>query len=491
MIVRRFFDTKLAQTSYLIGCGRKGSAIVIDPNRDVEQYVRAADDEGVRITHVTETHIHADFVSGARELTARTGATLYLSDEGDANWKYTYAAEAGAVLIRDGDHIMVGNVRIDVVHTPGHTPEHVSFLVTDTAAADQPIAIATGDFVFVGDVGRPDLLERAAKIQGTMEQAARTLFASLERFKESPDWLQIWPGHGAGSACGKALSAVPHSTVGYERRINWAFQYTDEEAFVTAVLSGQPEPPRYFAEMKRINKEGPRLLNGLRRPERLPVARLEAALRSGATVLDTRAAADYARAHIPGTINIPLNSAFTTWAGWLLPYDREFYLMVDDQVGSKIDEAVRDLAMIGLDRIGGYFGADAVEAWRASGLETGRVPQISAGDVLVRMSAGEVTLLDVRGRSEWEAGRIPGAANIPVGYLQDRLQEISNDRPVVVYCQSGARSAIAASVLRAHGLKNVMNLTGGFRDWQETAQPSATPRDPGLPRHPLDAAQVP
>ncbi|MGI9077370.1 MAG: MBL fold metallo-hydrolase, partial [Gemmatimonadaceae bacterium] len=194
MIVRRFYDTKLAQTSYLIGCGRTGSAVVIDPNRDVEQYLRAAGAEGVRITHGTETHIHADFVSGARELAQRAGATLYFSDEGDRNWKYAYANEAGAELVKNGDSFKVGNVKIDVAHTPGHTPEHVSFLITDTAAADEPIGIVTGDFVFVGDVGRPDLLEKAAKVEGTMEQAARTLFRSLQKFKQHPDWLQIWPG---------------------------------------------------------------------------------------------------------------------------------------------------------------------------------------------------------------------------------------------------------------------------------------------------------
>ena len=470
MIVRRFFDAKLAQTSYLIGCGRTGSAIVIDPNRDVEQYVRAADAEGVRITHVSETHIHADFISGARELAARTGATLYLSDEGDANWKYAYAADAGAVLIRGGDQFTVGNVKIDVVHTPGHTPEHVSFLVTDTAAADQPIAIVTGDFVFVGDVGRPDLLEKAAKIEGTMEQAARTLFRSLERFKGYPDWLQVWPGHGAGSACGKGLSAVPHSTVGYERRFNWALRHTNENAFVHDVLAGQPEPPKYFAEMKRINKEGPRVLQGFRRPERLALPQLAAALPSGAVVVDTRHSADYASRHIPGTINIPLNAAFTTWAGWLVPYNREFYLIVHEQCGHCIDEAVRSLAMIGLDRVGGYFGDGLVESWFAAGHERGRVPQITSADLAERLHRGEVHVVDVRGRTEWEAGHIPGVPNIPVGYLSDHLSEIPRDRPVVVHCQSGGRSAIAASVLHAHGHTNVINLAGGFAEWEQSGR---------------------
>ena len=247
MILKHFYEEKLAQASYLIGCVSTGEALVGDPNRDVEQYIKAAETEGLRITHVTETHIHADFVSGSRELAARTGATLYLSDEGDENWKYAFAEEAGAVLLRDGDTLMVGNIRIEVLHTPGHTPEHLIFLVTDTAEADKPMGAITGDFVFVGDVGRPDLLEKAAGVEGSTDAAARTLFRSLEKFKEQPDYLQVWPGHGAGSACGKRLSSVPQSTVGYERMFNWAFSIEDEDEFVRTVLAEQPEPPKYFA----------------------------------------------------------------------------------------------------------------------------------------------------------------------------------------------------------------------------------------------------
>ena len=471
MIVKRFYDTKLAQTSYLIGCGRTGSAIVIDPNRDVEQYVRMAAAEGVKITHVTETHIHADFVSGARELAERTGATLYLSDEGDTEWKYAYAETDRAVLLKDGHTIMVGNVKLDVVHTPGHTPEHLSFLVTDTAAATEPIAIVTGDFVFVGDIGRPDLLERAAGVQGSMEQAARTLYHSLKKFKRYPDWLQIWPGHGAGSACGKGLSAVPHSTVGYERRFNWAFEHVAEHPFVAAVLDGQPEAPKYFAEMKRINKQGPRILHGFHRPDRLPVTRLDDVLHSGAFVVDTRHAADFAAGHLPGTINIPLNKSFNTWAGWLLPFDRDFYLIINDECQHCVDESVRDLAMIGLDRVAGYFGSEVVEAWATSGHELSTVPQITVGELAERLSAGEVSAVDVRRRAEWESGHVPGVENIPIGYLTDRLDELPRDVPLVVHCQSGARSAIAASVLRARGLTNVVNLRGGITEWRSAGHP--------------------
>ena len=471
MIVKRLYDAKLAQTSYLIGCGRMGTAIVIDPNRDAEQYIRLAETEGVKITHVTETHIHADFVSGARELADRTGATLYLSDEGDANWKYAYAKDARAVLVTDGDVINVGNIVVEVVHTPGHTPEHISFLITDTAAADEAIAIVTGDFVFVGDVGRPDLLEKAAKVEGTMEQAARTLYHSLKKFRQYPDWLQVWPGHGAGSACGKGLSAVPHSTVGYEKRFNWAFGVHDEAEFVQMVLAGQPEPPKYFAEMKRINKEGPRVLHGFGRPERLPASRLDDLLESGAIVIDTRHAADFARGHVPGTINIALNKSFNTWAGWLVPFDRDFYLIITDQCTHCVDESVRDLAMIGLDRVTGYFGSEVVDQWAERGRELASIPQITVNELDQRVRDGDVTVLDVRGHAEWEAGHLPGVKNISLGFLSDRLEEIPRDRPLVVHCQSGARSAIATSVLRAKGFSNVVNLTGGFAAWQDAGHP--------------------
>ena len=472
MILKRFYDDKLAQASYLIGCAATGEALVVDPNRDVNEYIRVAESEGVRITHVTETHIHADFVSGSRELASRTGAQIHLSDEGDENWKYTFAEEDGAVLLKDGDSFKVGNVRIEAVHTPGHTPEHLSFLVTDTAAADKPIGILTGDFVFVGDVGRPDLLEKAANVQGTMEAGARTLFRSLEKFKQYPDYLQIFPGHGAGSACGKGISSVPNSTVGYERMFNWAFSYENEDEFVQAVLAGQPEPPKYFAQMKKINKEGPRILGGFKRPQRLAENRLEKLLNEGALVIDTRHAADYAQGHIPGTINIALNRSFNTWAGWLIPYDQDFHLIVEDSCAHCVDEAVKDLAMIGLDKIAGYFGTEVIDTWTNYGRTLDTVPQITSKELAEQLRSGDVAVLDVRGRAEWEAGHLPGVENIPVGYLADRLDEIPRDKPLVVHCQGGTRSAIAASLLRSKGLDNVINLGGGYADWQAAGNPT-------------------
>ncbi|HWE42904.1 MAG TPA: rhodanese-like domain-containing protein [Gemmatimonadaceae bacterium] len=471
MLLKRFYDTGLAQASYLIGCSATGEAIVVDANRDVEQYLRAASDEGLRVTHVTETHIHADFVSGSRELAGRAGAKLLLSDEGGPGWRYAFAADSGATLLRDGDSFMVGNIRFDVLHTPGHTPEHLTFLVTDTPATDRPMGAITGDFVFVGDVGRPDLLERAANVAGTMRASAQALFRSLQRFKQLPDYLQLWPGHGAGSACGRALGAVPTSTLGYERIANWALRADDEDEFVAAVLAGQPEPPKYFAEMKRVNRDGPRLLGGFHRPDRLPSATLRELLARGAIVVDTRPATEYAARHAPGTINIPLNRSFTSWAGWLIPYDREFHLLVDGSCDECIDEAVRDLAMIGLDRVGGYFPSTVLDEWARAGGELGSVPQVGVEELAGRLRRREVVAVDVRGHAEWEAGHIPEVANIPVGYLGDRIAEIPRDRPVVMQCQSGARSAIAASLLRARGLTNVATLVGGFADWERAGLP--------------------
>jgi hydroxyacylglutathione hydrolase len=471
MLLKHIYDENLAQASYFIGCQATGDAIVVDPNRDVEQYERIAEEEEMRIVFVTETHIHADFVSGSRELAQRTGAQLLLSDEGDKDWKYLFAKQSGARLLKDGDVFHVGRLKLEVMHTPGHTPEHISFLVTDTPATDKPMGALTGDFVFVGDVGRPDLLEKAAKIAGTMEAGARTLFHSLQRFRQLPDYLQIWPGHGAGSACGKALGAVPQSTLGYEKIANWGLATDDESEFVAMVLAGQPEPPKYFAEMKRINKEGPPLLGGFRRPQQLGLSALEKRLAGGEIVVDTRRAVDYATAHIPGTINIPLNRSFNTHAGWLLPYDRDFSLILDAHNGAKLDEAVRDLAFIGLDSIAGYFDADVIEEWKAGGGALGTIERVDADEVQHRLAAGDATVIDVRGATEWEAGHLPGVANIPVGYIPDRLGEIPRDKPVIVHCQTGSRSAIAASVLRAQGFTGVANYTGGFVDWSRRNLP--------------------
>lgn len=470
MFLKRFYDAKLAQASYMVGCSATGEAMVVDPNRDCEQYVTAAAAEGLRITHVTETHIHADFVSGSRELSRRTGAALFLSAEGGTGWQYRFADEDKATLLRDGSSFSVGRVKVEAMHTPGHTPEHLSFMITDTAATDRPMGVFTGDFIFVGDVGRPDLLERAAGVEGTMEESARQLFASLQRFKLLPHWLQLWPGHGAGSACGKSLGAVPQTTLGYECLVNWGLVAGSREEFVRAVLEGQPAPPRYFAEMKRINRDGPRVLGGLLPPRAAQFEDLPALLDRRQLVVDTRPADRFAAGHIPGTINLPLNRSFTNWAGWLLPYDADFYVIVPHG-GRMLDEVVRDLAMIGLDRIAGWFGAEVVEAWESAGRPLQTVRQMGPAELEAEWRAGAVTVVDVRAPGEWEAGHLPGVVNIPLGELPERLAEIPADRPVVLHCQGGGRSSIAASLLQARGLADAVNLAGGFTAWRAAGLP--------------------
>ncbi len=472
MFLRRFYDEQLAQASYLLGCQTSGAALVVDANRDVEQYVVAAAAEGLQITHVTETHIHADFVSGSRELAERTGAQLLLSGEGGRDWQYGFAHASDARVLRDGDRFPVGAIRIEVMHTPGHTPEHLAFLVTDTAGADRPMAALTGDFLFVGDVGRPDLLERAAHVAGSMEASARDLFRSVQRAKSLPDYLQIWPGHGAGSACGKSLGAMPQSTLGYERLFNWALAPMDEDAFVAAVLSGQPEPPRYFAVMKRINRDGPRLLGGLPHPEQMGPSRLSVALAEGAPVLDTRHATDFAAGHVPGTLNIPFGRSFSTWAGSLLPYDRPFFLIVeDDDAAALAARAARALALIGLDHAAGYFGASALTDWKVAGRPSESVPMVSAVELQRRMARGGLTVIDVREASEWDSGHLPGARWIPLASLTERLADLPRDGSIVVQCQGGSRSAIAASLLLAEGRRDVVNFAGGFAEWLRAGLP--------------------
>ncbi|HVH40251.1 MAG TPA: MBL fold metallo-hydrolase [Gemmatimonadaceae bacterium] len=485
MILKRFYDEGLAQASYLIGCAVTGEAIVVDPNRDIAQYRAAADAEKLRITHVTETHIHADFVSGTRELAKETGAREYLSAEGGSDWQYAFAEEDGAQLLRDGDVIMVGNIRLEVMHTPGHTPEHISFLVTDTAGASEPMGILSGDFVFVGDVGRPDLLERAAKVANTMEAGARQLFRSLERFRALPDWIQVWPGHGAGSACGKSLGAVPTSTVGYEKRYNWAVGTVDEALFVEMVLAGQPDPPKYFAEMKRINRDGPRVLGGFPKPPREGRESLKRAIdlgaraaatgadtgpRARAAVVDTRTAVEFGKAHVPGTLNIPLNKSFSTWAGWLVPYDVDIHLIADDEAAA--GRAVRELAMIGLDRVTTWYDPTVIEEWRKSGARLGTIKKTDVGELATR--DGDVTILDVRNTPEWSAGHVPGAIHIPVGQLSERLAELPRDKPLIIHCQGGGRSAIATSLLQTLGLTNAEDLKGGYNAWTAAGNEGVT-----------------
>ncbi|MCS6918421.1 MAG: MBL fold metallo-hydrolase, partial [Fimbriimonadales bacterium] len=333
MIFRQIYEDGLAQASYFFGCPATGEAMVIDPRRDIDIYLQLAQQTKLNIVAVGETHIHADFLSGARELAHATGATLYLSDEGDENWKYKGLEGFKVRLLKDGDEWLIGNVRVRAVHTPGHTPEHITFLIYDGKEEPDPIIAITGDFMFVGDLGRSDLLEEAAGIAGTAEPGARRLYQSLVKFIEQPDYLQIWPGHGAGSACGKALGALPASTLGYERRHAWwahAIANYDEQTFVNDLLADQPEAPTYFAVMKRLNRDGMPILGKLPEPPLLSPEAFQKALSEGAVLVDTRDKFAFAGGHIKGAINIPAGRLFSTWAGWLLPYDKPLILLAPE-----------------------------------------------------------------------------------------------------------------------------------------------------------------
>lgn len=366
MIFRRFYDDSLAQASYMIACERSSEALVVDPNMDIETYLRAARDERVRITGVTETHIHADFASGSRALAAATGAQLHVSGEGGDGWQYAFANEPGVNILHAGDEISIGNVGISVHHTPGHTPEHLTFVVTDRARSDVPVGALTGDFIFVGDVGRPDLLERAAGQAGTMQSSAASLYASIQAFKRLPDHLQIWPGHGAGSACGKAMSSAAQSTLGYERVANWALAPMSESDFIDRVLDGQPPAPPYFGAMKARNRDA-----GV--PRKLELTRV----------------------------------------------------LTSDEV---------------------------------AGLGT----------------ESDALIIDVRNDDEWNRGHIPNAVLIPLPTLHQRLDEIPRDRAVILQCQRGSRSAVAAATLDAFGYDDVHELKGGMSAWESAGHPVAS-----------------
>lgn len=461
MFFRRISNDHLFQSGYLIGCQANGTALVIDPTRVIEPYLAVARQEGLEIVAIADTHIHADYVSGIRELAAATGARMYLSGAGTPDWQYGFRGESNVTLLGDGDTITIGNIRVVAKHTPGHTPEHLSFLVTDGAAAEEPMGIVTGDFVFVGDVGRPDLLERAAHMADTAEAGARQLFRSLQWFKTLPDHLQVWPGHGAGSACGKGLGAVPQTTVGYERRYNWALGTDDEALFVRQVLAGQPEPPGYFGRMKVINRDGPPVLGHLPAPVPLTTDALVKLAAEAGVVVDTRPAGEFAAGHLPGSLNLPLTKSFTSYAGSVLPYDRPLAFILADAGVEAVRSLVESLVVIGFEQLVGVAQASVI-AELAGRLDV--TPSDEIGSLRSQQS-GDVVVLDVRNRPEWDAGHIPGARLIPLPELTGRLDELPKDAKIRVHCQSGARSAVAASVLRANGFTDVTDLSGGFASW--------------------------
>jgi hydroxyacylglutathione hydrolase len=467
MLFKRFYDENLAQASYLIACERTREAVVIDPNIDVAQYTRAAGADRLRIAHVTETHIHADFISAGHALAEVTGAALHLSAEGGEKWGYVSDAVSRAHALRNGSEITLGSVRLRALHTPGHTPEHLAFLVSDLSRGEQITGAFTGDFIFVGDVGRPDLLERAAGATGTTEAAARQLYYSIREFLRLPDFVQIWPGHGAGSACGKSLGAMPQSTLGYERLFNWALTPMDEDEFVQRVLEDQPVPPRYFSHMKHVNRFASAPLPATIVPSELPMSALEAALRNGSTIVDTRPAEKFAAAHIPGTLNIPRNKSFLNWFGALVPGEGDIYLITEAEGNDAVCLLFADLAKIGAAQASGYFGHRIFHDWQAAhgGLEN--IRQVDANALSELTRSGDVQVIDVRGPDEWRRGHLPAAIHIPLAALPDRIREIDPTIPTVLQCGGGVRSSIAASLLKARGMTQISNLIGGFDDWAD------------------------
>ena len=460
MYFQHVYDKTLAQASYFIGCQKAGVAAVIDPKRDVDTYLEIAKQNNMQITHIFETHIHADFLSGARELAAVTGAKMYLSDEGGEGWQYEFAHEG----LKHGQQLMVGNLKIEVLHTPGHTPESISFLLTDTPASSEPVMLFTGDFVFVGDIGRPDLLEKAAGMVGTQDKGAEQMYQSINLFANLPEFIQVWPGHGAGSACGKALGAVPSTTVGYEKKRNWAFSYGSNKAgFIDFLLTDQPEPPKYFAKMKELNKVDRPLLTEVPTIKEMTAAELKAAMDKGVKLIDTRNKQDFEKGFIEGSINIQGNNSFATWMGWFVNYNEPFILLA---APSQMDDLTRKLMRIGLDNIHGFVDAAKINELANGALSTSKMVSIS--DVKANTTA---QVIDLRGAAEYNSGHIAGATNVFVGTLLQNLAKVPKDKPVIIHCQGGDRAAIGYSLLVKEGYTNVSNYSPGINEWIKEAQP--------------------
>jgi hydroxyacylglutathione hydrolase len=466
MLLRMIYDDRLAQAAYLIGCQATGEAILIDPERDVDRYIELAEAHQLTIIATTETHIHADFLSGSRELAEKTGCRVYLSDEGGPDWLYGWidAKQGGGsydvVNLKDGDTFAIGNLEIRAVHTPGHTPEHMMFQVTDLGGgATEPIGIATGDFVFVGDLGRPDLLESAAGLVGVKEGFARTLNKSAVKFLDLPDYLQVWPAHGAGSACGKALGAVPMSTVGYEKRFNESLSYAGrEQEFVEFILTGQPAPPLYFARMKQQNRDGVPLLGQLPEPRRLAASDLAAIDTKRVAIVDTRPWEEFRDGHVHGSLWAPTTVQFPMVTGSYVEPEDEIVLVCEPEM---LDSLVRNLVRIGLDKVVGW--TTPAEVAGVSGLET--TPEVTAEQF--QDSRGETFVLDTRNEHEHAEGSMTTSLNIAHTRLKPRLDELPKGRPIVCHCRSGVRSAAATAYLRRLGY-DVANLAGGFIAWEET-----------------------
>ncbi len=466
MLFRQIADDRLSQYAYLIGCQQTGEAVLVDPERDIDRYLRTAAEEDLVITAVVETHIHADFLSGARAFAEREDVRVYLSGEGNKSWKYEWARSEpyGVRFLHDGDAFAVGNVTLDVIHTPGHTPEHLSLKVTD-GGTDVAMGILTGDFVFVGDLGRPDLLESAAGEQGAMVSSARRLYDSARTFLDLPDHLQVWPGHGAGSACGKNLGAVPHSTVGYERSHNDGLRAAqgDRDAFVQTILADQPEPPLYFGRMKTLNRDGVPLTSGRIEAAHLTVDDLRS-LGDEVLLIDARKdRGEFMKRHARGAQFAPFGQTFPTVVGSLVENPETALVLVIDR--SDVDAAVRSLLRIGFDRLEGYVEPSELSTYLDGGAPAGSIPEIDFAKAERLLDRG-YQVVDVRYNWEFKAGHMPGAVHAPYTRLPERMGDLPRDRSLVVHCSAGIRSAPSASFLARRGW-DVHYVDDEFERWAE------------------------
>ena len=446
---QRFSDEGLAQTSFLIGCDRTGQAIVVDPRRDIDAYTTLASQRGLTLTHAIETHTHADFVSGARELAA--GGAVAIVGPG-----------AGTVFqtqeVSHRQELRVGDIVLTFLHTPGHTPEHISIVVREPAA---PVRVLTGDTLFVGAVGRPDLLG-----EDQMRALAGDLFTSLfDILLALDDEVEVHPGHGAGSLCGAGIGKAPHSTIGRERAANPLLQLRERGAFIAAVLGDLPDTPPYFPRMKKVNRHGPPLLglaNGVTPPAPLDAEEAAARLDHGAIVLDLRSAEAFGSGHVRGALSLTFGPRVGYWAGWVVPPDRQVLLVVDDPRDA--EEALRQLLRVGFDDVAGYL-VGGIDAWRGSGRDLQRLEVISARTLRERVRHEAVTIVDVRTPREYRTGHVDGAVNIAVSEIAARAGELRGRGPVATICESGLRSSLAASLLQAAGVDalDVSDGTAAYR----------------------------
>ncbi len=451
MYFKQFYLGCLAHASYMIGSD--GEAAVVDPRRDVDAYLEEARARGLAIKHVIETHLHADFVSGHRELAQRAGARIYMSEKAGAKFPH--------VAVREGDEISFGDVALRFLETPGHTPESVSILVIDRSKSQEPQAVLTGDTLFIGDVGRPDLL--GAKMSA--QELAGMLYDSLHgKLLKLPDSVAVYPAHGAGSLCGRNISSETSSTIGQQRQFNYALRPMPKEEFVKMMTTDLPEAPAYFGRDVQINREGAASLEDLPAPPALSpqeVARLQ---KSGAAVLDTRPAAQYGAGHVFGSWNIGLSGQFASWVGTFLAAETSIVLVAEDE--ERVKEARMRLARVGLENVAGYL-AGGVLSWDAAGLPLARTEQITVDELAARLREGaSLQVLDVRRPGEWQAGHIPSARHLPLNTLPQRAAEISADRPIAAICAGGYRSSIATSILERHGFQKITNVIGGMTAWK-------------------------